>query len=119
VPSYITGTFTVTATGFSGTAPSGTATYVIIGRQVTLVLPALTGTSNATTFTITGIPAAIQTSVGQFCLVPAMNNNVWDVGLVSPVASGTWSLYVNGGGTAWTASGSKGMQNCVITYLLP
>jgi hypothetical protein len=38
---------------------------------------------------------------------------------VSPVASGTWSLYVNGGGTAWTASGSKGMQNCVITYLLP
>ena len=33
------GTFTVTATGFSGTAPTGTARYVRIGKQVTLFLP--------------------------------------------------------------------------------
>src|SRR5262249_16354626 len=53
------GTFTATGAGFSS-PPTGTATWYKIGNSVTLNLPALSGTSNSTSFTITGLPAAIQ-----------------------------------------------------------
>ena len=60
-PDYVSDTFTITATGFSGTV-NGTASYVKVGALVSLWLPTLSGTSNAGTMTLTGIPAAIQSS---------------------------------------------------------
>lgn len=44
------GSFTFTATGLT-TSPTGTGRYVKHGNLVTLFLPAISGTSNATTFT--------------------------------------------------------------------
>ncbi len=50
-----TGTFTITYTGFTATV-TGTASWVRIGKLVMLTLPAGSGTSNATSFTATGLP---------------------------------------------------------------
>lgn len=55
---YEEGTFTATLTGVTTTV-TGTARYVRVGKSVTLYIPALTGTSNSTACTITGIPASI------------------------------------------------------------
>jgi Collagen triple helix repeat (20 copies) len=118
VPSYTTGTFPVTATGFSGTAPTGTAQYVRVGNVVTLALPALSGTSNATTFELTGIPAAIWSTVpSQFLTVPVLSG-AWSSGLLGPVNGATWALYRDGGGTGWVASGVKGIQGTAISFLV-
>ena len=46
-------------TGFTG-AVTATVRYVKVGRLVTLPVPTLTGTSNATTFTVTGLPVALR-----------------------------------------------------------
>ena len=61
VPSVETsGSFTGTLTGFAS-GPTGTVNYHKIGSRVTLYLTAqISGTSNATTLTMTGLPAAVR-----------------------------------------------------------
>ena len=49
----------MTATGY-GSAVTGTARYTQVGALVTLHLPQLSGTSNAETMTLTGLPGALQ-----------------------------------------------------------
>jgi hypothetical protein len=115
---YTEGTFTVTATGFSGTAPSGTAYYVVVGKQVTLMLPYLSGTSNATTFTLTGFPAAITPPIAIVvspCL--AQDNGVNGLGFVRYNA-GVWDVGWGSGGLAFTASGAKAAYNPCLSYRL-
>lgn len=52
------GTFAITWSGFSS-APSGTTGYYsIVGGQVCINIPSTTGTSNAATMSLTGLPAA-------------------------------------------------------------
>jgi hypothetical protein len=121
---YEENTFTVTATGFSGTAPSGTATYVRIGKQVTVLLPALTGTSNATTFALTGWPAGLYpATAGGTLYVPLRTrdntaNNA--IGLLSFFPPSTVDFFPTANpATGWTASGSKTLFVSAITYLLP
>ncbi len=56
------GTFTGTLTGYAAN-PTGTVNYQRVGKIVTLwITSAITGTSNATTMTMTGLPAVIQTA---------------------------------------------------------
>lgn len=110
LPSYGDGSFTVTGTGFSGTAPTGTAVWARYGNIVVLTLPALSGTSNATSFTLTGLPAAIQ---------PVRPNNIMcnfleDNGTATTGAasvSGSAITFFKGTSTSatWTASGTKGL----------
>jgi len=52
------GTFTATGTGLT-TSPTGTVNYSRYGNTVVMEIPAITGTSNATGFTLTGMPATI------------------------------------------------------------
>lgn len=121
VADYEPGTFTVTATGFSGTAPSGTARYVRIGRQVTLFVPALSGTSNSVNFTLTGLPVALQSGWDSNWAVWVGDNGADQAApgfLTMSAASST--LIVSRTGTAgWTASGVKSLYETTITYLLP
>jgi len=58
-----TGTFTGTITGCA-TAPTVTCKFTKIGNSVTLRVPALSAASNATTLSLTGLPAAIQPATG-------------------------------------------------------
>jgi hypothetical protein len=100
------------------TTVTGTARYVKIGTQVTLMLGELSGTSNATTFTMTGLPAL---------LVPVANVRAWcyvhdgtGLGFSSvfiPAASNVITVYRNAAQAAWTASGLKAVYDPTMTYL--
>lgn len=109
------GTFTLTGTGFSGSAPTATCSYKISGGMVTLTIgPGLSGTSNSTSFGASGLPSFLQpnaalpfvrlplattidnsgnTGFGSASFVNGSNTIVFDLGLVGP--------------TGWTATGTK------------
>lgn len=56
----ITGSFTGTLTGYAS-GPTGTVNYKVIGNIVTLWITSdITGTSNATSLTMTGLPTAVR-----------------------------------------------------------
>lgn len=119
---YEEGNFTMTATGFSGTAPSVTARYAKMGKQVTLVIPQnVTGTSNATTLTLTGVPAALVPPIALQVGFQVTNNgaNLAAPGLAQWNASATTiTLYTTWMGGAWTASALKGWGQMTFVYLV-
>lgn len=108
-----TGTFTATATGLT-TSPSGTGTYTKTGNIVVLHLPLLSGTSNATSFTYTGLPAAIQSAtLTQMLPLPqglVTNGGVGNAAAEATITagSGTITFAVSGNAAGWSASSTKG-----------
>lgn len=115
---YTETTAVLTATGFSGTAPSGTAIITQVGKLVTLELPALTGTSNATTWTLTGLPAAYSVPRAQYVAVRVTDNGFERWGLLHATGT-TLTLYPNANGDGWTASGTKTWEGGVLVYRIP
>lgn len=115
VPSYTEGTFTATATGFSGSV-TGTASYIQIGKHVTLVLPHFSGTSTATTFTITGLPAGLAVPFSRY-LVQVQDNGVWQVGVLQAIGTAL-DLYSTPGFAGWAASGVKAASVSPLVYIL-
>ena len=119
------GTFTVTATGMT-TSPTGTATWSRIGKIVLLYLPLVTGTSNANTFTFTGLPAAIQpATLTQQIAAPtdtfedATALLTFNASILITAGSGTITFLKNGSTTSWTTSGTKGLDATItFAYLL-
>ncbi len=120
---FITGTFTATLTGMTA-GTTVTATFTISGNIVTLSIPSVTGTSNTTALTITGLPAAIQpATLASFLPVTVVDNGTTVVGGASVAAgSGTLTLYRDVLATGvlsasgFTSSGSKGTTSFSITY---
>lgn len=111
------GSFTGTFTGFSGSV-SGTIYWKKTGQFVSLRAGAqISGTSNATTFTITGLPAVIQPATNRFVNVSGLINNGVD-GLIGgfSINGGTISVQrmdMTTGSVSvsnWTASGTKGVE---------
>lgn len=104
-PSRVTGSFTGIVTGYTvGTTPTPTITYQILqdGRTIYIELPNTTGTSNATTATITNIPVALTPTTTQ-------NGLIW-IGNSGSGAQGFWAmsgttLAFGTGGTAYGAGG--------------
>jgi hypothetical protein len=124
VPTASSGSFTATGTGFTAN-PTGTAHYAVSGNVVTLTIPALTGTSNAITFTITGLPAGIQPARAQVLPCPwsaSENNSVTGATQVDfslAASSGTITVLVAGSSAGFSASNTKGLvSQVVLTYLL-
>ena len=117
-----TGSFTITYTGFTAN-PTGTAVWTRVGNLVTLFLPTGTGTSNANTFTATGLPSAIQPARTQTVAVPAYQLEDATANVVNPAAnfsagSGTVTFWKNGNPTC-TNSGAKGvLAPFTVSYLL-
>jgi len=121
-----TGTFTGTLTGLT-TSPTGTCTWTRIGKLVLLGLPInINGTSNAVTFGMTGLPAAIQpATLTQWVPCAAMLDNSVvkaGTGVIITAGSGTLTFTLNGSSSGWTNANSKGtpssVQSQVISYLL-
>ena len=120
VPSYTTGSFTVTGTGFAGTAPTGTAYYSQIGNQVTIEFPQISGTSNAITFTLTGIPAGLVPAREYRGVALLQNAAVYFLGTVVMAGGGTEVHFgsADAGLTIWTTTGTKTAYKHVQTWLL-
>ena len=111
------GTFTITLTGFA-TPPTGTARFRREGRQVTLYIPALSGTSNATTCTLTGAPTNIRPARAQAVPTLITDNGTNAFGWGSMATGGTITLYPSAAlnASGWTGSGTKAIVEQTISY---
>lgn len=114
-----TGTYTATLTGCT-TSPTVTVRYVITGSTVTIYVPSVNATSNATSCTLTGAPAAIRPTRDQgFAVVLVQDNGTPALGLARMLTTGTIDLRPGSfGATAWTAAGSKGNDHFNLSYTL-
>jgi hypothetical protein len=116
-------TFTFTITGCT-TSPTGTGRYVKHGNLVVLFIPTITATSNATTLTFTGLPAAIQLARTQYWPIPTrcmLDNGLrtTDNRIFMVASSGTVTFQIAASSSGWTNSGSKGVsEEFVVSYLL-
>lgn len=124
VATFTSSSYTATATGCT-TSPTTTVLYTVIGAppngMVTLRFAPISCTSNATTFTLTGAPAAIRPSTTNMCCGTVDGSSVSDNGAaqsgnigVFMDTSGVLNFTRNSVGTGWTAAGNKGFSNGVV-----
>lgn len=115
---YTTGTFTMTGTGFVDPDPAVAARWVKLGALVALYIPSISGTSDATTFTLTGLPAGLTPLRQSFHVVRITDNGTTALGYIFlNVSSTILQVFTLGAGT-WTASGTKQLFASFITYTL-
>jgi hypothetical protein len=104
-----TGSATLTLTGCT-TSPTGNMTYSVSGDQVIALVPVITGTSNSTACTLTGIPAAIRPATTQFIPVNIYTDNGVSITGVGQISSaGVFTLFNGVNGAGFTAAGTKGI----------
>lgn len=118
-----TGTFTATFNGFTASVTS-TASYVLMGKMACVTIPPAAGTSNTTSFTITGFPAGIRPKllasgtgtgsamVGPGGMIVTLDNGVRDFSTWNFFESDTTMSFAYGTASSlssYTASGTKGL----------
>lgn len=127
-PSPISGSATGTPTGFSGSPGTCTISYRVTadGQLVTLQFGAgISGTSNATTFTITGLPSGLAPALSQAFYTSAQDNTTSVIAtLIMTASSSTITLGKSGGtigsgASSWTASGTKSFANSAASSITP
>ena len=112
------GSYTASFTGFT-TVPTATWKYVKTGRSVTLTAIGQTGTSNATTKTITGMPANIWPAQTVGGVVVASDNGTAFVMVQWTISTaGVVTVFSNLNSGAWTASGTANIQTNWFSYNL-
>ena len=109
--------YTGTGTGFTS-SPTATVYYTRVGNIVVMRVPTLTGTSNATTFSITGGTANMRPTTDVQTTVVVEDNGVLKVGCVLISSTGTMTFYSDVAGSEFTNSGAKGVAACGISYTL-
>lgn len=116
------GSFLDTLTGLT-TVVTGTIKYYKNGNNVSLLIPAQTGTSNTTAATFTTLPTAIRPTTAQFVSIVGnvQDNGTTTNGHVSIGTDGVMTLYFGASAPSatFTNSGTKGWTNAmVISYIL-
>ena len=114
---YEEGSFTATGTGFT-TSPTATWEYVKVGNMVVLTMATITGTSNSTSFTVTGMPATIRpSSTSRFVIGITSDNSAADAAsLITINSAGVVTLFRNVAGNVFTGSGTKYVSPCSVSY---
>lgn len=108
--------YTGTVTGLTATT-TGTVYLARVGNVVTVDLPGLYGTSNASTMTLTGsTPAAMRPARDKQVLVGIIDNSIINLGIAVIKITGTIEFYQNVAGNVFTASGVKGFSNTSFSY---
>ena len=117
---YKEGTFTATGTGFSNATPPSSAWYYVrVGKQVTISTGLITGTSNTTTFTVTGLPSELIPPIIRNCMIRIRDNGgALILGLMQIGTGGTLSIFKTPNGDVFTASGNKAIYPSELTYML-
>jgi len=123
-PQLLSGNFTLTATGLSSGTTSGTAYYRTNGPLCTIMLPYINGVSNADTFSLSGLPSAIQMTSFSGSLNSTMplaltQNGTFISGgyaIITP-SSDVITLAILGLTNTWNSSGTKGASG-TISYLM-
>jgi hypothetical protein len=112
---FQTGSFTATLTGFAS-AQTMLVKYQIIGNLVTLFFPGVEATSNASFFTFTNLPVALQPATTPK-IVPStadafFNNGTQVTGTTSVALTstpGVVAFNINGNQVGWASTGLKGI----------
>lgn len=109
-----TGSFTATLSGFMTTV-TGTVQWKRSGSKIALLVPsAITGTSNATSMNMTGMPSSIKMATTRARVLCVVRDNGVDVlGLASiqlTADSNSISFGVGAAAGAFTGSGTKGLS---------
>jgi hypothetical protein len=114
------GTFTFTLTGCT-TSPTGTARWTRLGKMVFIRIPTMSGTSNSTGMTLTGLPASLIPANGFVHSVPVLTDNGtsdFNGQMICFSGIGTLTLQREGS-IGFTSSGTKGIPSAFgITYTL-
>jgi hypothetical protein len=116
---YESSTFTGTLTGMTGSV-TATASYVRVGKSVTLYFPGATGTSNTTAMTLTGAPATIIPTTTQALFSTKATNGGGTI-LTAGIrmsSAGVIDCFTDMAGAAWTGSGTKGLSTLTYAYSL-
>jgi len=123
-PTFTNGSFTGTPTGVTSPSSSTvTVKWARTGNQVTMMVPAVTGTSSSTAFTITGtIPAAILPVTTQWAAVSPIEDagSTGAAQYAVSVSTGVITFAKNGSTTGFTnSSTTKGISSTIsFTYQL-
>lgn len=112
--SGLPGSFTATLTGCT-TSPTGTVNFIKQGKQVRLIFPDITGTSNTTAATLTGLPAKLWPLVQRTVLGICRDNGTEKASPISIGVGGVITLN-NGFAGNFTAAGTKGISTLTVDY---
>jgi hypothetical protein len=114
---YAEGTFAATLTGCT-TSPTVMGTWVRVGKQVTLSVPANNAKSNTTDCTITGLPVSIYPAQDQLAYASVFDTGAEFAGTAYLTTLGEIGIYRGGYGGQFTASGTKGHRPINFSYIL-
>lgn len=120
-PTIISGSFTVTLSGVTGTV-TGTAYWTRSGKSVSIVLPNLAGTSNATLKSYTSLPVGLSPAIEFFGLSTGINNGAAAEEVIRIRIAALSSLVSFSRLTAdglWTNSGACSISGGTISYQTP
>ena len=116
----LNGQFTASGTGFT-IAPTATWYYSVVNGRVQIQAHSgntLSGTSNATSLTITGFPAEITPADNRLFtnLVVTNNSALVYTGYAVLASTSIMTLYTDPSGPNWSSSASKGMTTNSFSY---
>ena len=102
---------TLSLTGCT-TVPTISASFLQQGDQITCYIPDFTGTSNSTSCTITGFPAALVPSQQHFMPCIVENNSTDDTQMALFLGANTTMIFYQATSqTGFTSTGSKGIRS--------
>lgn len=109
----------MSAAGFSAGPLTATARYVQVGSLVALSVPLFTGTSNATTLVLSGLPAGIRPSADRTyqCVLVKNQDNPLSGSMVIH-SDGTVNVHVGFPTGAFNSNGVKLVGPCEIQYVI-
>jgi hypothetical protein len=122
------GSFTGTLTGCT-TSPTTSVNWYSVGKLIVMSIGSLTGTSNTTSMSVTGLPGGLQPpTLDQFTTALSLEDNGANVLGVARVTPGSASIVLSRGlvsgtqvqvsSTGFTASGTKGCNLTTFWYFL-
>jgi len=117
------GSFTAALTGTT-TNPQGTVNWVRVGAMVMLVIPALSGPSNSTSMTMTGLPAALRPAANSYSsqMMAGISSSAQVTNIqVQLTPAGTLTFYLAANSAGFANDGlTKGINftGQVFTYFL-
>lgn len=117
--SLLSGTFVIGLTGCTATI-SGLATWqkATTTSPILLLIPELTGTSNTTAATLTGMPSVLWPTVQQEVVIRTYDNGTLAFAIAAIGVDGMIQLYSSASSAVFTNSGTKGIALSSLTYSL-
>lgn len=113
------GSFTGTLTGMTATI-TGIITWVAQGGLVYLSPPnaGITGTSNATTMTMTGLPTYLIPNANRQAMARTIDSGTTTYGTANVATTGVITFFKDANATAFTNTGTKGLNPTSLIYAL-